>query len=248
MFFYILLGLFAAGLGFACYRFGVERALGLAIWRSFGYPVRASFLRGVSKKTGATLLDVTPARPPLRFIGVMGAATVFLQIVGFNLGRLIGGEGATMLLGSLMALALVVTIWLPFFRAQIHRKRVRIGVTPRGIRLAGGVFHPASDIGQVYVRAAIDAPQNLMLLNERFATSLANLGRGVTRLLAARSWLVTFYHRESGREDVLAGGLTQDCAEALAEAIVEVLQNETAALLEEDTPAATPRREELDIE
>lgn len=248
MFFYILLVLAAAALGFGCYRFGVERALALPMWRSFGYPVRATFLRGVSKKTNATLLDVTPARPPLRFIGVMGAATVFLQIVGINLGRILGGEGATMLLGSLMALGLVVTIWLPFFRAQVHRRRVRIGVTPQGIRLAGGVFHPADDIGQVYVRSAIDAPQNLMLLNERFATSLANLGRGVTRLLAARSWLVTFYHRGSGREDVLAGGLTQDCAEALAAAVIEVLQTEAASAEEDAAPKAAMQRQELDIE
>lgn len=248
MFFYILLALAAAALGFGCYRFGAERALALPMWRSFGYPVRATFLRGVSKKTNATLLDVTPARPPLRFIGVMGAATVFLQIVGINLGRILGGEGATMLLGSLMALGLVVTIWLPFFRAQVHRRRVRIGVTPQGIRLAGGVFHPADDIGQVYVRSAIDAPQNLMLLNERFATSLANLGRGVTRLLAARSWLVTFYHRGSGREDVLAGGLTQDCAEALAAAVIEVLQTEAASAEEEAAPKASMQRQELDIE
>ena len=248
MFFYILLALLAAGLGFACYRFGAERALALPMWRSFSYPVRASFLRGVSKKTGATLLDVTPARPPLRFIAVMGAATVFLQIIGVNLGRLVGGEGVTMLLGSLMALALVVTIWLPFFRAQINRRRVRIGVTPQGIRLAGGVFHPSDDIGQVYVRAAIDAPQNLMLLNERFATSIANLGRGVTRLLAARSWLVTFHHRGSGREDVLAGGLTQDCAEALAAAVIEVLQDEKQPAAEEVSMSAALARETLDIE
>jgi hypothetical protein len=206
--FYILLPAALALFAFAVYRLGVERALALPFWRSFTYGTRASFLRGVSKKTGVTLFDVTPARPPVRFIAVMGGATIFLQIIGINLGRLIGGDGVTVLLGSIMAAALVITIWLPFVRAQIHRRRVRIGVTTAGIRLAGGVFHPAHDIGQVYVRAAIDAPQNLMLLHERFATGLTNLGRGVTRLLAARSFLVTFYHRDSGREDVLAGGLT----------------------------------------
>lgn len=245
--FYILLVLLAAALALALYRLGPERALALPFWRSFSYGTRASFLRGVSTKTGVTLLDVTPARPPLRFIAVMGGATVFLQIVGVNLGRMIGGESATMLLGSLMAAALVVTIWLPFVRAQIHRRRIRIGVTNAGIRLAGGIFHPAHDIGQIYVRAAIDAPQNLMLLNERFATGIANLGRGVTRLLAARSWLVTFYHREGGREDVLAGGLTQDCAEALAQAIIEILQAETPSAGEAEKTRAA-ERETTDIE
>lgn len=249
--FYALVLAALAVLAFAVYRLGAERALALPFWRSFTYAARASFLRGVSKKTGVTLFDVTPARPPVRFIAVMGAATVFLQIVGINLGRLIGGEGATMLLGSLMGAALVVTIWLPFVRAQIHRRRVRIGVTEAGIRLAGGVFHPAHDIGQIYVRAAIDAPQNLMLLHERFATGISNLGRGVTRLLAARSWLVTFYHRDSGREDVLAGGLTQSCAEELAQAIIEVLQSgggADAAAAEDNAPAPAPQRETLDIE
>ncbi|MDY0009311.1 MAG: hypothetical protein RBS08_06370 [Bdellovibrionales bacterium] len=243
---YILLLVVVLGIAAAVFFLGVERGLALPFWRSFGYAPRASFLRGVSKKTGVVLLDVTPARPALRFVFLMGAATVLLQIIGINLGRLIGGEGATMLLGSLMGAALVITIWLPFVRAQIHRRRVRIGVTRDGIRLAGGVFHPAHDIGQIYVRAAIDAPQNIMLLHERFATGIANMGRGVTRLLAARSWLVTFYHREGGREDVLAGGLTQECAEALAGAIVEILQGEEVSA--EDTAPPAPMRETLDIE
>ncbi|MFN7113824.1 MAG: hypothetical protein ACK4PK_05635 [Alphaproteobacteria bacterium] len=248
--FYILLLAVLAIFAFAIYRLGLDRALALPFWRSFTYGTRASFLRGVSKKTGVTLFDVTPARPPVRFIGVMGGATVFLQIIGTNLGRLIGGEGVTMLLGSLMAAALVVTIWLPFVRAQIHRRRVRIGVSSAGIRLQGGVFHPAHDVGQVYVRAAIDAPQNLMLLHERFATGISNMGRGVTRLLAARSWLVTFYHRDSGREDVLAGGLTEACAEELAQAIIDVLQaEESAPAAADDTPAApAQQREATDIE
>lgn len=245
--FYIFLLVVAALVALAVWRLGVERGLALPFWRSFGYAPRASFLRGVSKKTGVVLLDVTPARPALRFVFLIGAATVLLQIIGINLGRLIGGEGAIMLLGSLMAAGLVVTIWLPFIRAQIHRRRVRIAVTREGIRLAGGVFYPAHDIGQVYVRAAIDAPQNIMLLHERFATGIANMGRGVTRLLAARSWLVTFYHREGGREDVLAGGLTQDCAEALAGAIVEILQGEEASPAEDALPAAQ-MREAMDIE
>lgn len=250
MFFYMLLALALAGFGFACFRFGAERALCLPFWRSFGYGPRASFLRGVSKKTGVTLLDVTPARPPLRFIVVMGGVTIALQILAAKLGRTIGGEGAVLLLGNLMAAALVVTVWLPFARAQLHRRRTRIGVSPAGIRLAGGVFHPARDIGQVYVREAIDAPQNLMLLNERFATSIANMGRAVTRLLAARSWLVTFYHRDGGREDVLAGGLTRDCAEGLAEAIVEVLQTEAAPAAADEAAAPQPAapREATDIE
>jgi len=68
--------------------------------------------------------------------------------------------------------------------------------------------------------------------------------------LAARSWLVTFYHRDSGREDVLAGGLTEACAEELAQAIIDVLQaEESVPAAADDTPAApAQQREATDIE
>ena len=147
MFFYMLLALALAGFGFACFRFGAERALCLPFWRSFGYGPRASFLRGVSKKTGVTLLDVTPARPPLRFIVVMGGVTIALQILAAKLGRTIGGEGAVLLLGNLMAAALVVTVWLPFARADpppphAHR-RVARGHPAGGRRVSPRARHRA---------------------------------------------------------------------------------------------------------
>lgn len=247
---YFLLFLALAGFGYAVWRFGFERACLLPFWRSLGYAPQSSFKRTVGKKTGMLLLDIMPARPPLRFIFLMGGVTVALQIVAMLLGRMVGGGFMVTVIGAVVAAAVVVTIWLPFVHAQRHRKPIRIGVTSAGIRAADKSF-AAGSIGQIYVRAAIDVPQNLPFLHERFAAIVTNIGRGATRVLASRAWLVTFYYRGSGREEILAGGLTQENAENLAETLIEALQrDEKPVMSEEEAPAtsAPAMRPTLDIE
>lgn len=233
---YFILLLAVAGFGYAAWKFGWERACLLPFWRSLGYAPRSSFKSSTGKKTGMVLLDVTPSRPPLRFIFLMGGVTLGLQMAAMMIGRMMGGGIVVTILGALMAAALVITIWLPFAQAQRHRRPLRIGVNPSGIRCADKSY-AAGSIGQIYVRAAIDVPQNIPLLHERFAAIVTNIGRAVTRVLASRAWLVTFYYRGSGREEILAGGLTQDNAESLAQTIIEALQKEeTAAVTEEAVP------------
>lgn len=247
---YFLLLLAAAGFGYAVWRYGAARACLLPFWRSLGYAPRSSFKTTTGKKTGMLLLDVNPARPPLRFIFLMGGVTLALQVVAMMVGRTLGGGFAVMLVGSLVAAALVITIWLPFIHAQRYRKPLRIGVNTSGIRAADKSY-AAGSIGQIYVRAAIDVPQNLPFLHERFAAIITNIGRGATRVLASRAWLVTFYYRGSGREEILAGGLTQDNAELLAQTLIEALQrDEKPAVPEEEAPAAPlhQMRPPLDIE
>lgn len=246
---YFLLLLVAAGFGYGTWKYGWERACLLPFWRSLGYAPQSSFKSSTGKKTGMLLLDVTPARPSLRFIFLMGGVTIALQMVAMMIGRMIGGGFVVSLLGALMAAALVVTIWLPFVQAQRHRRPLRIGVNTSGIRCADKSY-AAGSIGQIYVRAAIDVPQNLPLLHERFAAIVTNIGRAVTRVLASRAWLVTFYYRGSGREEILAGGLTQENAEALAQTLIEALQREepAAAAAEAVTAPVSYMPETLDIE
>lgn len=248
---YFILLLAVAGFGYAVWRYGVQRACLLPFWRSLGYAPQSSFKSTTGKKTGMLLLDVMPARPPLRFIFLMGGVTLALQIVAMMAGRMLGGGFMVTLVGSLAAAALVITIWLPFVHAQKHRRPLRIGVNTGGIRCADKSY-AAGSIGQIYVRAAIDVPQNLPFLHERFAAIVTNIGRGATRVLASRAWLVTFYYRGSGREEILAGGLTQDNAEQLAQTLIEALQRDEKPVVsaEEDVAAAPMQhmRPTLDIE
>ena len=247
---YFLLFLALAGFGYAVWRYGAARAFLLPFWRSLAYAPKSSFKSTTGKKTGMLLLDIMPARPPLRFIFLMGGVTLALQMVAMMLGRAVGGGFMVTLLGGLVAAALVITIWLPFAHAQKHRRLLRIGVSTAGTRCADKSY-AAGSIGQIYVRAAIDVPQNLPFLHERFGAIVTNIGRGATRVLASRAWLVSFYYRGSGREEILAGGLTQDSAELLAQTLVETLQRDDKPVVAEEETPITPAhqmRPTLDIE
>lgn len=213
--------------------------------RTLGLPVAASFRAVPLGDTGVQRFDVTPARPPLRYtLFLTGATLLLFFLLTTLLSALWGMTGA--IFGAVLAAVPSLWLWLPFGRAQLTRLPVKLEVSPAGIRLGAKNF-PAQDIGQVYVRICMDAPSNVVIENNASTAKVQNLSRGLQRELAARSHLLTFRHRNNAQEEILAGGLTESCAEQLAEEVISALQHETKA---PDAPPAArvmPQPDALDV-
>lgn len=181
----------------------------------------AKFVRR-SDVGGQVVFDITPARPSLTFIvfraGV--SAIVFLLLVSFMGAR----SGSLAFIGFGIWLLVTFILFRPLLRSQIHRKPVTLTISAQA--LSNGQRHfPLTDIAQLNVRSSFDA-QSAPVARAAIHTAdgipisggtsiSADVSRALHNRLAERSYILTVRSTNSSSEDVLSGGLTQKCAEAL---------------------------------
>lgn len=198
----------------------VALTIGLPLWawrltnvfRTWGNSATANFVRRDDPETGGYLFDVKPARAAR-----MPALPLF--VVGLLLlwAFLGGGSGWTYVL-ALVFLGVGCSFVAPGAR---HRRRALVSVSPAGLR-SGDLVIPVNQVAEFRVahRGLVVDPDNPVggLNGVPLSTML---GRLMGRRQAERGYVVEVRADGQGSSTVLAGGLTPDCAEALATDLVK---------------------------
>lgn len=182
----------------------------------------AKFVRRGDPASGGIIFDITPARPSVTFtlfragvsavtfwllVSVMGANDASLGAIGF----------AAWVLVSFV-------LFRPLLKSQRYRKPTRLTISPQNLT-ADQRHYALKDIAQINIRCGLntqDAPVRTAVVRAVDGVPVAgnrSISADVSRILhnrlAARSFLLTLRTSNGSAEDILSGGLTQRCAEAL---------------------------------
>ncbi|SDE73945.1 hypothetical protein SAMN05421538_11098 [Paracoccus isoporae] len=204
---------------------------GLNVLRSWSNPAKASFTQTDDPATGAVLFTVTPARaarmPALPLFAIGG----FLLFVA-----LIGTTGIGGFIWAYLVAIVFIGVGCSFvLPGAADRRPADISVSPGGIR-RDTIHLPLDAIADLRVTQGglvIDADP--LVAGPRGVSTAAMAGRHMGRRQSGRGFAVEIRAEGEGRYDVLAGGLTEDCAQALATDLVRAL-----ATARSQTPAASP--------
>lgn len=181
-----------------------KRYGGGALLRTLRNPATSRFTRR-SDESGSAVFDVTPARVSWTIIG-LSVVAVFAGFVFPPLWLFVGVLGFFLFIGAR------------------HRVPVRCSVSGDMLRV-GDRSWPISDIAGLQVRrgsrrgteevgtVVTTVPGTGIVTGGKPTSAL--VGKALGGRMAERSYLLTVRTRRSSEEEVIAGGLTLDCAEAL---------------------------------
>lgn len=196
------LALVAATLAVPLWKWG-----GINVLRTWGNPATASFIRRDDPATGGYLFSVQPARAAR-----MPALPLFIVGLLLLIGVMLGGSFWAYLV-ALVFLGVGLTFVLPGAR---ERQPVSISVSADGIQ-GNDITIPLEAVADLQIshRGLVVDPDTPM--PTRNGVPLSTMaGRHMGRRQAERGYAVAIRADGESKTSVLAGGLTADCAHALA--------------------------------
>lgn len=186
---------------------------GMNVLRTWRSPKVASFTRHDDPATGGILFDVHPARAARMPALPLFAIGVFLLLNALLVGTRSTGAFVGLYLVALVCIGVGCTFVLPGAR---ERKPVKLSVSERGVR-SGDIDMPLEAVADVRVShgGLVVDPDPLMPGRNGVSTA-AMAGRHMGRRQEKRGYAVTIRADGESGSGMLAGGLTEDCARALA--------------------------------
>lgn len=178
---------------------------GLNLVRSWANKATADFKRLDDPVRGGYIYDVRPARASWLAVLVPLPLCAFLALWGAFAGWIFY---AAMMLYFVVAAIFV----LPGAK---YRKAVTISVSPQGIH-SGDVNLPLDRVADLSVGYnGVKVSEDPLMPGRNGVSTSAMIGRGLGNRQASRSFTLMLRGDGSSRAAVIAGGLTQDCAENL---------------------------------
>lgn len=200
---------------------------GMNVLRTWGNPKAASFTRRDDPATGGFLFDVQPARaarmPALPLFG----AGLLLLLIALTVGGRSSGAFVGVYILALICIGVGCTFVLPGAR---DRKPVQVSVAGHGVQ-SGDIGIPlkaVTDLRVTHGGLVVD-PDPLMPGRNGVSTA-AMLGRHMGRQQAGRGYAVSIRADGESQSRILAGGLTEDCAHALAADLGKAIEVERQKL------------------
>ncbi|WP_245779142.1 hypothetical protein [Albimonas pacifica] len=186
---------------------------GLNVLHTWRNPKIASFTRRDDPATGGFLFEVEPARAARMPALPLFAVGVFLLLNALLAGTRSTGAFLGLYVVALVCIGVGCTFVLPGARA---RKPVKVSVSAQGVQ-SGDInmsLESVADVGVSHGGLVVD-PDPLMPGRNGVSTA-AMAGRHMGRRQEKRGYEVTIRADGDSQPDILAGGLTEDCAHALA--------------------------------
>ncbi|GAB4524293.1 MAG: hypothetical protein Kow00133_12480 [Amphiplicatus sp.] len=189
----------------------------LNVGATLGNPARARF--AAREENGRTIFSTTPARTPWTSLVInggmlLGAFLIFAAMADF---KAPGSVIAAIFLGLVGIL-----LFMPVFKAGKTRKPAEIIVDANALSADGKTWR-SRDIADILIRNASNLKLPEIVANAPGQSTSGMMGRAAARRLVARSYVVAIRLRTGSDEEIIAGGLTLEAAEALAEDIVQLL-------------------------
>ncbi|MDP1900170.1 MAG: hypothetical protein Q8K96_06925 [Rubrivivax sp.] len=195
----------------------------------------------------AVHFDVTPARSSLGFVLLFAPMTLAGLLITTVIGAAVGGAFGAVVGFAVPAVFLWWRIWRNYLCSLAHRQPMTISVDPSGLR-SGTQQFAAGDIVELNLHSGYEDPDTRPLATSptvwvtdspAFAAAHAatnivssavlgatsSLRDGLFERQAARSFMLTIRCKQSNQSQVLTGGLTRDCAEALMNDIAAALRH-----------------------
>lgn len=196
----------------AFFAFAAPRG-GLNLLRTATNKTTADFTRRDDPARGGYIYEVTPARaswlavlvplPLCAFVAMWGVYTVWMLYFGMALYFLVVG-----------------IFVLPGAK---ERKPVTIAVSPQGIH-SDDVNLPLDRIAELDVElGGVKVSEDPLMPGRNGVSTSAMVGRGLGRRQAARSFALTLRGDGESHASVIAGGLTQPCADNLHRDILKAV-------------------------
>lgn len=190
-----------------------KRYGGGSVFDTLRNPTTSRFTRR-TEEGGGSVFDVTPARPSWTLL-VLSAVTF---LIGF----------------AFPPLWLFIGVFaLFFFIGAKHRKPVSCSVSEGTLRVGDRTW-PVADVASLQVRRGSRAgtqevgtvvttvPGTGIVTGGKPTSAL--VGKALGGRMAERSYLLTMRTRHGSEEEVIAGGLTLECAEALLRDLEECVE------------------------
>jgi hypothetical protein len=207
---------------------------GTNVLRTWNNPKIASFTRRDDPATGGVLFDVQPARAARMPALPLFAAGALLLLIALTVGTRSTGGFIWVYIFAVVCIGVGCTFVLPGAR---DREPVKISVAGHGVQ-SGDIGMPlkaVTDLRVTHGGLAVD-PDPLMPGRNGVSTA-AMAGRHMGRRQEKRGYAVTIRADGESAASLLAGGLTQDCAHALAADLGKAIEVERGKLAA--APAAT---------
>ncbi|MCK9543191.1 MAG: hypothetical protein M0R03_14315 [Novosphingobium sp.] len=200
---------------------------GMNVLRTWNNPKVASFTRRDDSATGGFLFDVQPARAARMPALPLFATGTFLLLIAFTVGARSTGGFIWAYIVAVVCIGVGCTFVLPGAR---DRKPVKVSVAGHGVQ-SGDIGMPlkaATDLRVTHGGLVVD-PDPLMPGRNGVSTA-AMAGRHMGRRQEARGYAVTIRADGESQSSLLAGGLTEDCAHALAADLGKAIEVERRKL------------------
>ena len=182
----------------------------LHTWRN---PKVASFTRRDDPATGGLLFDVEPARAARMPALPLFAVGAFLLLNALLAGTRSTGAFVGLYVVALVCIGVGCTFVLPGAR---DRKPVKVSVSARGVQ-GGDIDIPLEAVADVRVRhGGLVVDPDPLMPKRNGVSAAAMAGRHMGRQQEKRGYEVTIRADGESGYGLLAGGLTEDCARALA--------------------------------
>ncbi len=198
---------------------------GMNVLRTWGNPATASFTRRDDPATGGVVFDVRPARAARMPALPLFAAGGFLLLMAL----LVGARSTGAFIGLYIVATVCIGVGCSFVLPGAHdRKPVKVSVSGHGVQSGdtGVPLNSVTDLRVMHGGLVVD-PDPLM--PGPGGVPIASIaGRHMGRRQAARGYAVTIRADGESQSSVLAGGLTEDCARALAADLGKAIESERA--------------------
>lgn len=211
---------------------------GMNVLRTWNNPKAARFTRRDDPATGGFLFDVEPARAARMPALPLFAAGAFLLLIALTVGTRSTGGFIWAYIVAVVFLGVGCTFVLPGAR---DRKPVNISVAGHGVQ-SGDIGMPlqaVTDLRVTHGGLVVD-PDPLMPGRNGVSTA-AMAGRHMGRRQEKRGYAVTIRADGESQSSLLAGGLTEDCAHALAAELGKAIEVERGKLAAAPAAASVAR-------
>lgn len=211
---------------------------GMNVLRTWNNPKVARFTRRDDPATDGVLFDVEPARAARMPALPLFAAGAFLLLIALTVGTRSTGGFIWAYIVAVVCIGVGCTFMLPGAR---DRKPVKISVAGHGVQ-SGDIGMPlqaVTDLRVTHGGLVVD-PDPLMPGRNGVSTA-AMAGRHMGRRQEARGYAVTIRADGESAASLLAGGLTEDCAHALAADLGKAIEIERGKLAAASAAASVTR-------
>lgn len=196
---------------------------GMNVLRTWGNPAIASFTRHDDPATGGFVFDVQPARAARMPALPLFAVGAFLLLNALLVGTRSTGAFIGLYVVALVCIGVGCTFVLPGAR---DRKPVKVSVSGHGVQ-SGDIGMPLKAVADLRVTHGGLVVDPDPLVPGPGGVPIASMaGRHMGRRQAARGYAVTIRADGESQTSILAGGLTEDCARALAADLGKAIESE----------------------
>lgn len=211
---------------------------GMQVLRTWNNPKVASFTRRDDPATGGVLFDVEPARAARMPALLLFAAGAFLLLIALTVGARSTAGFIWAYIVAVVCIGVGCTFVLPGAR---DRKPVKISVAGHGVQ-SGDIGMPLKAVADLRVThgGLVVDPDPLMPGRNGVSTA-AMAGRHMGRRQEARGYAVTIRADGESASRLLAGGLTQACADALVADLDKAIEVEREKLAAASAAASVAR-------